>query len=52
MSTSTPDADNNFTVTVEEKPKDAAPALLRLTLVAGDKAIETEVSLDGNGKPR
>ncbi|MGO4387255.1 protein-disulfide reductase DsbD domain-containing protein [Microvirga sp. 2YAF29] len=52
LSTSTPDADNNFTVTVEEKPKDAAPALLRLTLVAGDKAIETEVSLDGNGKPR
>jgi DsbC/DsbD-like thiol-disulfide interchange protein len=52
LSTSLPDADNGFTVTIEEKPKDAGPASLRLTLVAGDKAIETEVSLDGDGKPR
>jgi DsbC/DsbD-like thiol-disulfide interchange protein len=42
-----------FTVTVEEKPKEAAgPVPLSLTLVAGDKAIETQVSLDGNGLPR
>jgi DsbC/DsbD-like thiol-disulfide interchange protein len=53
LSTSHPDDSNRFTVTVEEKPKDAAgPVPLRLTLVAGDKAIETEVSLDGNGAPR
>ncbi|WP_457091778.1 protein-disulfide reductase DsbD domain-containing protein [Microvirga sp. P5_D2] len=52
LSASTPDADNGFTVTIEEKPKDAGPVPLRLTLVAGDKAVETEVSLDGNGKPR
>lgn len=52
LSTSTLDADNGFTITIEEKPKDAGPAALRLTLVAGDKAIETEVRLDGGGKPR
>ncbi len=53
LSTSHPDDSNRFTVTVEEKPKDGSgPVPLRLTLVAGDKAIETEVSLDGNGTPR
>ncbi|WP_243372689.1 protein-disulfide reductase DsbD domain-containing protein [Microvirga solisilvae] len=42
-----------FNVKVEEKPKDAAgPVPLTLTLVAGDKAVETQVSLDGNGLPR
>jgi DsbC/DsbD-like thiol-disulfide interchange protein len=53
LSTSLPDKENRFTVTVEEKPKDAAdPVGLRLTLVAGDQAIETQVSLDGNLRPR
>lgn len=52
LSSSLPDTDGSFTVTIEEKPKDAGPMALRLTLVAGDKAVETEVSLDGNGKPR
>lgn len=53
LSTSLPDDANRFTVIVEEKPKDASgPVSLRLTLVAGGKAIETEISLDGNGKPR
>jgi DsbC/DsbD-like thiol-disulfide interchange protein len=53
LSTSHPDDDSRFTVTVEEKPKDASgPVPVRLTLVAGDKAIETEVSLDANGQPR
>jgi DsbC/DsbD-like thiol-disulfide interchange protein len=53
LSTSQPDDSNRFTVTVEEKPKDVAgPVPLRLTLVAGDKAIETEVSLDADGTPR
>ncbi|WP_114944920.1 protein-disulfide reductase DsbD domain-containing protein [Microvirga calopogonii] len=53
FSTSPPDDTNRFTVTVEEKPKDASgPVPLRLTLVAGGRAIETEVSLDGNGQPR
>ncbi|WP_165820002.1 protein-disulfide reductase DsbD domain-containing protein [Microvirga sp. KLBC 81] len=53
VSTSTPDADNRFTVSVEERPKDApGPVPLTLTLVAGDKAVETQVSLDGSGQPR
>ncbi|QRM28478.1 protein-disulfide reductase DsbD domain-containing protein [Microvirga sp. VF16] len=53
LSTSLPDDANRFTVTVEEKPKDASgPVPLRLTLVAGDKSVETEISLDGNGQPR
>ncbi|MGO4523668.1 protein-disulfide reductase DsbD domain-containing protein [Microvirga sp. 2MCAF35] len=53
FSTSQPDDANRFTVTVEEKPKDASgPVPLRLTLVAGGKSVETEVSLDGNGQPR
>jgi DsbC/DsbD-like thiol-disulfide interchange protein len=53
VSTSLADDENRFTVTVEEKPKEASgPVSLRLTLVAGGKAVETEVSLDGNGVPR
>ena len=53
LSTSLPDDANRFTVVVEEKPKDASgPVAFRLTLVAGGKAIETEIGLDGNGKPR
>jgi DsbC/DsbD-like thiol-disulfide interchange protein len=53
LSTSLPDDANRFTVMIEEKPKDASgPVALRLTLVAGGKAVETEVSLDGNGQPR
>jgi DsbC/DsbD-like thiol-disulfide interchange protein len=52
-STSPPDQANRFTVTIEEKPKDASgPVPLILTLVAGDKAIETQVNLDGSGQPR
>jgi DsbC/DsbD-like thiol-disulfide interchange protein len=42
-----------FNVVVEEKPKEASGLIsLRLTLVAGDKAVETEVGLDANGLPR
>jgi DsbC/DsbD-like thiol-disulfide interchange protein len=53
VSTSLPDAGNRFTVTVDEKPKDVSgPVPLRLTLVAGDKAVETEVRLDATGQPR
>jgi len=53
VSSSTADADNRFTVTVEDKPKDAAgPVPLTLTLVAGDKAVETQVRLDAAGRPR
>ncbi|MFC1456826.1 protein-disulfide reductase DsbD domain-containing protein [Microvirga arabica] len=53
VSASHPADGDRFTVTVEEKPKDASGSVpLRLTLVAGDKAIETEVSLDGSGPPR
>lgn len=53
VSTSNVEADNRFTVTIEEKPKDATgPVPLTLTLVAGDRSVETEVSLDGNGQPR
>jgi hypothetical protein len=40
-------------VIVDEKPKDASgPIPVRLTLVAGGRSVETEVSLDGNGQPR
>lgn len=47
LSTSTADDRNRFTVIVEEKPKDATgPVPLRLTLVTGSQAIETEVRLD------
>jgi len=53
FSTSLPDDANRFTVTVEDKPRDAAgPVPLRLTLVAGGKSVETEVSLDGKEPPR
>jgi DsbC/DsbD-like thiol-disulfide interchange protein len=53
LSASHPADGDRFTVTVEEKPKDASgPVPLRLTLVAGDKAVETEVSLDASGRPR
>jgi len=53
LSASHPADGDRFTVTVEEKPKDASGSIpLRLTLVAGDKAIETEVSLDASGLPR
>lgn len=53
LSTSLPDDANRFTVIVEEKPRDASgPVPLRLTLVAGARSVETEVSLDGNGHPR
>jgi DsbC/DsbD-like thiol-disulfide interchange protein len=53
LSVSHPSDGDRFTVTVEEKPKDASGSVpLRLTLVAGDKAVETEVSLDASGQPR
>ncbi|MXQ13661.1 protein-disulfide reductase DsbD domain-containing protein [Microvirga makkahensis] len=53
VSTSPEEGAGRFTVTVEEKPKDASgPAPLTLTLVAGDEAIETQVSLDGGEQPR
>lgn len=53
VSTSQADADNRFTVTVEDKPKDATDSVpLVLTLVAGDKAIETQVGLDAGAQPR
>ncbi len=53
LSTSLPDDANRFTVIVEEKPKDVSgPVPLRLTLVAGGKSVETEISLDGNGQSR
>jgi DsbC/DsbD-like thiol-disulfide interchange protein len=51
VSASLPDGQNRFAVTVEEKPKDASgPVALLLTLVAGDKAVETPVSLDGGSR--
>jgi DsbC/DsbD-like thiol-disulfide interchange protein len=53
LSTSLPDDANRFTVTVEEKPKDASGSVpIRLTVVSGEQAIETQVSLDGDGTPR
>jgi DsbC/DsbD-like thiol-disulfide interchange protein len=53
VSTSPPGSGNTFTVVVEEKPKNASgPIPLKLTLVSGEKAIETDVSLDGSKPPR
>ncbi|WP_414475058.1 protein-disulfide reductase DsbD domain-containing protein [Microvirga sp. M2] len=50
----TPDGERNrFTLTIEDRPKDASgPVPLVLTLVAGDKAVETQVSLDGDSLSR
>ena len=40
-------------IALDEKPKGASgPVPLLLTLVAGDRAVETQVSLDGGGQPR
>ncbi len=53
VSTSAVEGGHRFTVTVEEKPKDAPGSVpLTLTLVAGGKAVETQVSLDGGERPR
>ncbi len=53
LSSSPPDGQNRFTVMVEEKPKDFSGSVpLRLTLVAGNRAIETEVRLDVGPQPR
>ena len=49
ISTSTTRPDGSFTLSIEEKPKDATgPVPLRLTLVSGEQAIETEVTLAGS----
>ncbi len=48
-----PDPEGVFTVEIAERPKDAAgPVPLTLTLVAGDRAIETAVSLDAGPPSR
>ncbi|MCB8820354.1 protein-disulfide reductase DsbD domain-containing protein [Microvirga rosea] len=53
FSTSPAGPDGSFVVSIEEKPKDmTGPVPLRLTLTAGDQAVETEVKLDGNGRPQ
>ncbi|NIX76690.1 protein-disulfide reductase DsbD domain-containing protein [Microvirga terricola] len=53
FSTSKTDDPSRFIVTIEEKPQNATgPTTLRLTLVAGERAVETEVSLDEILKPR
>jgi DsbC/DsbD-like thiol-disulfide interchange protein len=53
LSTSAAQPGNLFTVTVDEKPKGAVgPIRLRLTLVAGEEAVETEIDLDEGLTPR
>lgn len=53
LSTSHPADGNHFTVAIEEMPKDAAGQVpFRLTLVAGERAVETDVSLDAGLLPR
>lgn len=56
VATRSPTADGktaSFLVEVAERPKDASgPLPLRLTLVAGGRAVETEVSLDSWRLPR
>jgi DsbC/DsbD-like thiol-disulfide interchange protein len=45
--------DGAFVVTVDERPKDAPDNVpVRLTLVAGGQAIETEIRLDAAALPR
>ncbi len=51
LSTSPPQGDR-FTVTIEDKPKGARAASLRLTLAGGGEAIETEIHLDDSLRPR
>lgn len=47
VATSTPDGTGTFTVTLEDKPKDATgPVVLRLTLGSGSGAVEADVALD------
>jgi DsbC/DsbD-like thiol-disulfide interchange protein len=52
LATSPADGQGQFTVTVEEKPENAANVPVLLTLTAGGKAIETEVRLDGDAQSR
>jgi DsbC/DsbD-like thiol-disulfide interchange protein len=52
LSISPVDGQGQFTVTVEEKPENAADVPVLLTLTAGGKAIETEVRLDGDAQSR
>lgn len=53
FSTGHPDDQNRIAVTLDEKPKDAAGDVsVRLTLVAGEKSVESVVRLDASGKPR
>ena len=53
FSTSAPDAGNRVAVTLDEKPAGPdVPVTITLTLVAGEKSIESTVGLDANGKPR
>ena len=47
MALSSPGHESKLILLIEDNIDDE-----RLTLVAGDKAIETEVSLDANGQPR
>jgi DsbC/DsbD-like thiol-disulfide interchange protein len=51
LSTSPPQGDR-FKVTIEDKPKGARAASLRLTLAGGGEAIETEIHLDDSLRPR
>lgn len=51
LSTSLPDHGNRFVVSIEDRPKGASGSIpVRLTLVAGSQATETEVSLDAGLK--
>lgn len=48
-----PAGEARFTVSIDDRPKDASgPVPLRLTLVAGDLAVESEVHLDAAALPR
>jgi len=48
-----PGAMGSFLIEIAERPKEASgPLALRLTLVAGDRAVETAASLDSDRLPR
>lgn len=53
VSTTPPDGRGEFTVVIEEKPREAkGPAVLRLTLASSAGAIEADLHLDEALRPR
>ena len=52
LSSSAAQPGGRFLITIHEKPNDAGPVSVRLTLTAGGQAVETDVHLDAGSPPR